>query len=87
VRATTAVWLGDVDEMIRYMEKAYAIAVDADRKDLQTLAAQALAQTHIVRFELDDAERLLTRALELSGESGSMRARQAPRSRTRGSSW
>src|SRR5207302_1091027 len=51
------------------------IAVDADRKDLQTIAAQALAQSHIIRLELDEAERLLTRALELSGESGSVRAR------------
>lgn len=75
VRATISAWLSDIDSMIAYMEKAYAIAVDADRKDLQTIAAQALAQTHIVRFELDDAERLLTRALELAGESGSMRAR------------
>ena len=75
VRATVAAWLSDVDDMIRYMEKAYAIALSADRKDLQTIAAQALAQTHLVRFELDEAELLLTRALELAGESGSMRAR------------
>jgi len=75
VRATAAAWLGDISDMIRYMEKAYAIALDADRKDLQTIAAQALAQTHIVRLELDEAELLLTRALELAGESGSLRAR------------
>ncbi len=75
VRATIAAWLSDIRSMIGYMEKAYAIAVDAGRKDLQTIAAQALAQTHIVRFELDEAEALLTRALELAGESGSMRAR------------
>ncbi len=75
VRATAASWLGEMDEMIRYMEKAYAIALDARRKDLQTIAAQALAQTHIVQLELDEAELLLTRALELAGESGSVRAR------------
>jgi tetratricopeptide (TPR) repeat protein len=74
-RANVAAWLSDIRSMIGYMEKAYAIAVDADRKDLQTIAAQALAQTHIVRFELDEAEVLLTRALELAGESGSLRAR------------
>lgn len=74
-RATIAAWISDVDSFIGYMEKAYAIAVAAERKDLQTIAAHALAQTHIVRFELDEAEALLTRALELSGESGSMRAR------------
>jgi tetratricopeptide (TPR) repeat protein len=57
------------------MERAYAIALDARRKDLQTIAAQSLARTHIVRLELDEAELLLTRALELAGESGSVRAR------------
>ena len=51
------------------------IALDAGRKDLQTIAAQPLAGTHIVRLELDEAELLLMRALELAGESGSVRAR------------
>jgi class 3 adenylate cyclase/tetratricopeptide (TPR) repeat protein len=75
VRATVGAWRGDMDDSIRHMEKAYAIGVDARRKDLQTIAAQALAQTHIIRLELDEAELLLTRALELAGESGSVRAR------------
>ena len=75
VRATSAVWLGEMEDTVRYMERAYVIALDAGRKDLQTLAAQALAQTHILRLELDEAELLLTRALELAGESGSVRAR------------
>ncbi len=75
VRATSAAWLGEMTDVVRYMEKAYAIALDAKRKDLQTIAAQALAQTHIVRLELDEAELLLTRSLELAGESGSVRAR------------
>ncbi|OFW73122.1 MAG: hypothetical protein A2Y55_07360 [Actinobacteria bacterium RBG_16_68_12] len=75
VRANSAAWLGEMTDVVRYMEKAYAIALDARRKDLQTIAAQALAQTHIVRLELDEAELLLTRALELAGESGSVRAR------------
>jgi tetratricopeptide (TPR) repeat protein len=57
------------------MERAYVVALDAGRKDLQTLAAQALAQAHIGRLELDEAELLLTRSLELAGESGSVRAR------------
>ncbi|MGI8861342.1 MAG: ATP-binding protein [Gaiellaceae bacterium] len=75
VRATSAGWLGEMEDTVRYMERAYVIALDAGRKDLQTLAAQALAQTHILRLELDEAELLLTRALELAGESGSVRAR------------
>jgi tetratricopeptide (TPR) repeat protein len=74
-RATISGWLGETAACVRYMEKAYAIALDAGRKDLQTIAAQALAQTHIWALELDEAELLLTRALELAGESGSVRAR------------
>jgi tetratricopeptide (TPR) repeat protein len=74
-RATVAAWLTEMDDVVRYMERAYAIGIDSQRKDLQTIAAQALAQTHIVRLELDEAELLLTRALELAGESGSVRAR------------
>jgi tetratricopeptide (TPR) repeat protein len=64
-----------MDEVVLNMERAYALAMDAGRKDLQTIAAQILAQTHIIRLELDEAELLLTRALELAGESGSIRAR------------
>ena len=74
-RATIGSWHGNMDEVVLYMEKAYALAMDAGRKDLQTIAAQVLAQTHIVRLELEEAELLLTRALELAGESGSVRAR------------
>jgi class 3 adenylate cyclase/tetratricopeptide (TPR) repeat protein len=74
-RANVAAWMSDFRGLMEYMEKAYAIAVDADRKDLQTIAAQALAQVHIVRLELDEAESLLARALELAGESGSIRAK------------
>ncbi|TML49309.1 MAG: hypothetical protein E6G11_01330 [Actinobacteria bacterium] len=73
--ATIDAWQGNMDGWIRHMEKAFEIAVDADRKDLQTIAATSLARSHVIRLELDEAERLLTRALELSGESGSVRAR------------
>jgi len=75
VRASVASWQGSESESVGYMERAYVIALDADRKDLQTIAAQALARTHILRLELDEAELLLTRALELAGESGSARGR------------
>jgi class 3 adenylate cyclase/tetratricopeptide (TPR) repeat protein len=75
VRATIGAWLGEVDDAVRYLERAYGIAIDSRRKDLQTIAAQALVQLHIGRLELDEAELLITRALELAGESGSVRAR------------
>ena len=48
-RANVGAWRGDMQDGRRYMERAYALALDAGRKDLQTIAAQALAQTHIVR--------------------------------------
>jgi class 3 adenylate cyclase/tetratricopeptide (TPR) repeat protein len=74
-RAMVASWLSQTDDFVRYLERAYVMALDAGRKDLQTIAAQALANVHIVDLELDEAELLLTRALELAGESGSVRAR------------
>ena len=75
MRATVGAWQGSEADAVRFMERAYVIALDAGRKDLQTIAAQSLAQAHIIRLELDEAELLLTRALELAGESGSVRAR------------
>jgi class 3 adenylate cyclase/tetratricopeptide (TPR) repeat protein len=74
-RAVIGAWLGSGEDYVRYMERAYVKALDVGRKDLQTIAAQALASAHIMRLELDEAEILLTRALELAGESGSVRAR------------
>ena len=74
-RAVVGAWLGSSDDYVRFMERAYVKALDAGRKDLQTIAAQALASAHMMRLELDEAEILLTRALELAGESGSVRAR------------
>ena len=76
-RATVGQWLGSQEDYVRFMERAYAVALDARRKDLQTIAAQALAGAHLVALELDEAELLITRALELAGESGSVRARMS----------
>ena len=76
-RAMLGAWLGSDEDYVRYMERAYTAALDAERKDLQTLAAQALASSHLVALELDEAELLITRALELAGESGSVRARMS----------
>jgi tetratricopeptide (TPR) repeat protein len=62
-------------EAVPYIEQAFAVALAAGRKDLQTIASQALAQAHIVRLEFDKAERLISKALELADASGSPRAR------------
>jgi class 3 adenylate cyclase/tetratricopeptide (TPR) repeat protein len=75
VRATVGAWMGSGPEYVRFTEQAYVVALDAGRKDLQTIAAQSLGGARIVGLELDEAELLVTRALELAGESGSVRAR------------
>ena len=77
VRANIAGWQGDEDALVAYLERAYVVALDAGRKDLQTIAARHLAGSHILRLQLDEAELLLTRALELAGETGSVRGRVA----------
>jgi tetratricopeptide (TPR) repeat protein len=75
VRASIEITRGSMGAGLPYIEQAFTVALAAGRKDLQTIAAQALAQAHIVRLELDSAERLIDKALELAEESGSPRAR------------
>jgi class 3 adenylate cyclase/tetratricopeptide (TPR) repeat protein len=75
VRASIGVTRGSMAEAVPFIEQAFAVALAAGRKDLQTIASQALAQAHIVRLELDKAERLIHKALELADGSGSPRAR------------
>ncbi|HWQ24237.1 MAG TPA: AAA family ATPase, partial [Gaiellaceae bacterium] len=74
-RATVAAWVSELDEVVGFLEQAYQLALGAGRPDLQTTAAQALAQIHLVRLELDEAERLSVQGLGLAGESKSLRAR------------
>jgi predicted ATPase/class 3 adenylate cyclase len=75
VRGAIGVTRGSMAEAMPYVEQAFAVALAAGRKDLQTIASQALAQAHIVRLEFDKAERLIHKAVELADESGSPRAR------------
>jgi tetratricopeptide (TPR) repeat protein len=75
VRMGIAVTRGSMSEAVPYIEQQFAVALAAGRKDLQTIASQALAQAHIVRLELGKAERLIHKAVELAEESGSPRAR------------
>ena len=77
MRASVGAWLGSEDDYVRFMERAYTVALEARRKDLQTIAAQGLAAARMIGLELDEAELLITRALELAGESGSVRARMS----------
>jgi class 3 adenylate cyclase/tetratricopeptide (TPR) repeat protein len=73
-RSNVAGWRGDTTVLMRTLEEAFAVALASGRKDLQTIAAQGLAETHMMRLELDAAEPLLAKALELAEESGSVRA-------------
>ena len=75
VRAAFASAVLDLPEVVRYYEEAFSVGLAAGRKDMQTIAAQALAQAHIARLELDRAEPLLTKAHALAEESGSVRAK------------
>jgi tetratricopeptide (TPR) repeat protein len=75
VRVQIGVARGSMTDAVPYMEQAFAVALAGGRKDLQTIASQALAQAHIVRLEFDKAERLIRKALDLAEESGSPRAR------------
>ena len=69
-----------------YMERAYALAIDAGRKDLQTIAAQALAQAHIVRARARRGRAPAhARARARRRERERPRALRARRSRTAGS--
>ena len=69
-RASIGVTRGSLAEAVPYIEQAFAVALAAGRKDLQTIASQLLAQAHIVRLEFDKAERLIQKAVELADESG-----------------
>jgi class 3 adenylate cyclase/tetratricopeptide (TPR) repeat protein len=75
VRMGIGVVRGSMSEAVPYIEQAFAVALAAGRKDLQTIASQALAHAHIIRLELNKAERLIHKSVELASESGSPRAR------------
>jgi tetratricopeptide (TPR) repeat protein len=74
-RSTVASLQLEMPEVVHYLEEAFAVGLAAGRKDMQTIAAQGLAQAHIIRLELDSAEPLLAKAIALAEESGSVRAK------------
>ena len=74
-RASVASWRGDPDEVLRYLQEAFTVALVSGRKDLQTLAALGLARRHLTRLELDEAKPLIEQALVLAEESASVRGR------------
>ncbi|HYZ76943.1 MAG TPA: adenylate/guanylate cyclase domain-containing protein [Gaiellaceae bacterium] len=72
-RGNVASWLGE--DPLPYSEQGLALATVAGRKDLETLAAQALANIYTFDLELERAQQFISRALELADESGSLFAR------------
>jgi tetratricopeptide (TPR) repeat protein len=76
-QGSVSAWLGEYEDVLRYAEQALTVATVAGRKDLETLAAQSLANVYTAGLELGRAARLTNRALELAEESGSAYARAA----------
>jgi class 3 adenylate cyclase/tetratricopeptide (TPR) repeat protein len=73
-RAATVVaaWLGDGASFERWAKLALEAARTAERKDQEVAITIGLAQAYILRLELDEAEPLVERVVELAEESGSV---------------
>jgi class 3 adenylate cyclase/tetratricopeptide (TPR) repeat protein len=69
-------WItGNLGDSKSAAKEALALAGTAGRKDLESQAAQQLAEIHIARLEAGDAEPIVDRAAALAEESGSLEAR------------
>ncbi len=74
-RALISHWLGQLDDAEHWANEALKVAQADERKDLETAAVQSLAEGHLYRLEVEKAEPLVARAVELAEESGSVYAR------------
>ena len=74
-RATVASWDLDHEEMESALERALAVAQQAEREDLEATATRTLASRYVHSLELDRAEPLVDRTVELAEASGSVLAR------------
>ncbi len=75
MRSKIGWWLGDLDDSEQYSLQALELARDAALKHLESRASEILASVYRVRLELDRAEPLVARSLELAEESGGIVAR------------
>jgi class 3 adenylate cyclase/tetratricopeptide (TPR) repeat protein len=75
--AEMAWWRGDLDTYERHALEAVEVGRAAGRADLESEAAQKVAQAYIARLQLDEAEAFVDRACALADESGSIGARAA----------
>ena len=76
-RSQVAAWLGDAGGFERWAKEALAVARDSGRKDYEAMTVQSLSNSYLLRLELEPAEPLVERALELAHESGSVVGRAA----------
>src|SRR5580765_6657023 len=72
-----AAWIGDQSEVERIGREALDFVRAAERKDLEAIAIQAVAQNAIVRLDVVEAESLVRQAADVAAASGSVRARAA----------
>ena len=70
IRARIGWWLGDLDDNERFVRVARDVGRALGRADLEATATEELGAAAVVRLDVDTAERLLERAIELAGESG-----------------
>ena len=72
-----ASWRGDRAEVQRLGHEALEFVRAAERKDLEAIVIQGVAQDAIVRLDVVEAELLVRQAADLAEASGSVRARAA----------
>ena len=72
LRAKMAWWEGDLAVAERLDREALAVAREAERKDLESQAADSLASVYKARLEVDRASPLVEAAVELALASGSI---------------
>ncbi|HEY7208552.1 MAG TPA: AAA family ATPase [Gaiellaceae bacterium] len=77
MRSQVAGWLGDSDDFQRWAKQALEATRAAERKDLEALVTHMLAVSYLARLDLEEAEPLVDRALELAESSGTVVGRAA----------
>jgi class 3 adenylate cyclase/tetratricopeptide (TPR) repeat protein len=75
ISSQVAAWLGDGAEFERWAKAALEAARAAERKDLEVLVSQGLAQSYALKLDFDQAWPLVDRAIELADASGSLFSR------------
>ena len=72
VRANAGYWMGDLDETEHYLSEQLAVAREAGRQDLESVAVLSYADTHRAKLELDESRARLREALDLAEQTGAI---------------